>query len=182
MRFDRLLPLGVLALGAAVLLGTRGVRATDAARPAPAARLQNGASSIDRLIDDFVQAINDKDKARLRQLRVSEEEYVGVILPGSVEPGGRPPQYNQEETEYLWGILNGKSIYTEANLIASFGGHHATVTEKEFRKGTKKYADYTAYKQLTLTLKDDKGTEATMRIGSIAEVDGQFKFISYVQD
>jgi len=79
-------------------------------------------------------------------------------------------------------MLNGKSVYVEANLIASFGGHHAMVMEKEFRKGKKKYADYTAYKQLILTLKDDKGTEATMKIGSIAEVDGQFKFISYVRD
>jgi hypothetical protein len=182
MRFERLLILGAFTLGAPVFFGPRGVQASNEGSPAPAARLQHAAPSIDRLIDDFVQAINDRDKVRLRQLRVSQEEYLGVILPGSVEPGERRPQYNQEEAEYLWGMLNGKSVYVEANLIASFGGHHATVTEKEFRKGTKKYADYTAYKQLILTLKDDKGTEATMKIGSIAEVDGQFKFISYVRD
>ena len=174
--------LGAVTLGAPVCLGFLGVQAADEGKPPSAARLQHAAPSIDRLIDDFVQAINGRDKARLRQLRVSQEEYLGVILPGSVEPGERRPQYNQEEAEYLWGILNGKSVYVEANLIASFGGHHAMVTEKQFRKGTKKYADYTAYKQLILTLKDDKGTEATMRIGSVAEVDGQFKFISYVRD
>ena len=182
MRFERLLILGAVALGAPVFFGPRGVQASDQGKPAPAARLQHAAPSIERLIDDFVQAINERDKVRLRQLRVSQEEYLGVILPGSVEPGERRPQYNQEEAEYLWGMLNGKSVYVEANLIASFGGHHAMVTEKQFRKGTKKYADYTAYKQLILTLKDDKGTEATMKIGSIAEVGGEFKFISYVRD
>jgi hypothetical protein len=182
MRCDGLLLLGAVMLGAPVLLGPRGVQASDAGKPAPAARLEHGSPSIDRLIDDFVQAINDRDKLKLRQLRVSHEEYLRVILPGSVEPGERRPQYNQEEADYLWGMLNGKSVYVEANLIASFGGHHATVTDKEFRKGTKKFADYTAYKQLVLTLKDDKGTEATLRIGSIAEVDGRFKFISYVRD
>ncbi len=182
MRCERLLVFGAVILGAPVFFGPRGVRASDAGKPAPAARFEHGAPSIDRLIDDFVQAINDSDKAKLRQLRVSQEEYLGVILPGSVEPGERRPQYNQEEADYLWGMLDGKSVYVEANLIASYGGHHATVTEKQFRKGTKKYADYTAYKQLVLTLKDDKGTEATMKIGSIAEVDGQFKFISYVRD
>ncbi len=180
MRFDRLLILGALMLGASVFSGPGGVQASD--EGTPAARLEHAAPSIDRLIEDFVQAINDRDKVRLRQLRVSQEEYLGVILPGSVGPGERRPRYNQEEAEYLWGMLNGKSVYVEANLIASFGGHHATVTEKEFRKGMKRYADYTAYKQLILTLKDDKGTEATMKIGSIAEVDGQFKFISYVRD
>jgi len=172
MRFGTAVLLGILTLAPPLTLGD----------VKPAARLQDGAASIESLIDDFVHAINDRDKARLRQLRVSQNEYVAVILPGSVQPGERRPQYNQEEAEYLWGIVNGKSIYAEAGLLASFGGHHATVTGKEFRKGTTKYADYTAYKQLVLTLKDDKGTEATMRIGSIAEVDGQFKFISYVRD
>jgi len=182
MRLGKLLVLGAVTLGVSLLFTPSGSRASDEGKPPSAARLEHGAPSIDKLIDDFVQAINDRDKARLRQLRVTQEEYVALILPGSVEPGQRRPVYNQEEVEYLWGILNGKSIYAEAGLLASFGGHHATVTEKDFRKGVKKYADYTAYKQLTLTLKDDKGTEATMRIGSIAEVDGQFKFISYVRD
>jgi hypothetical protein len=182
MSLGKLLALGAVTLGVSLVFAPDGSRASDETKPASAVRLEHGAPSIDKLIDDFVQAINDKDKARLRQLRVSQDEYAGLILPGSVEPGAHRPQYNQEEVEYLWGIVNGKSIYAEATLLASFGGHHATVTGKEFQKGTKKYADYTAYKQLRLTLKDDKGTEATMRIGSIAEVDGQFKFISYVQD
>ncbi len=181
MRFEPLI-LGAVALGLPMLFGSGGAQASDENKPAPAARFQHAAPSIDRLIDEFVQAINDRDKVKLRQLRVSQDEYLGVILPGSVDPGERRPQYNQEEADYLWGILNGKSVFVEANLIASFGGHHATVTEKDFRKGVKKYADYTAYKQLILTLKDDKGTEATMKIGSVAEVDGQFKFISYVRD
>ena len=180
----RVLLLGTLG---ALFLGMPGLQAAEEARPTeakatPPVRLEHAAPSIDKLIEEFVGAINDKDKGRLRELRVSQDEYVGLILPGSVEPGARRPHYNQEEIEYLWGILNGKSVYAEANLIASFGGHNATVTEKEFRKGVTKYADYTAYKQVILTLKDDKGTEATMRIGSIAEVDGQFKFISYVRD
>ena len=181
MTFGRVMMIG-LTIGAPVLLGTGTMRASDDAKPAGAIRFQHAARSIDELIDEFVRAINEKNKARLRELRVTQEEYLDLILPGSIEPGERRPHYNQEESEYLWGILNGKSIYAEANLIASFGGHHAKVTEKEFRRGTKTYADYTAYKQLTLTLKDDEGTEATMKIGSIAEVDGQFKFISYVKD
>jgi len=180
MKLETVLLVGILTLGPQVSLGVRNASASGDEKPAT--RLQHGASSIEGLIDDFVRAINEKDKARLRQLRVSQDEYIGVILPGSVEPGARKPQYNQEETEYLWGIVNGKSIYAEAGLLESFGGHHATVTGKEFRKGTTKYADYTAYKSLVLTLKDDNGTEATMRIGSIAEVDGQFKFISYARD
>ena len=182
MRIQRFLIVAAMAAGVPLLFAHRPGRASGGEKPASAVKLQHGAPSLDELIDEFIAAINDRNKDRLRQLRVSQEEYLGLILPGSVEPGERRGQYNQEESEYLWGTLNGKSIYAEANLIASYGGHHAKVTAKEFRKGMKKYADYTAYKQLMLTLKDDKGTEATMRIGSVAEVDGQFKFISYVRD
>jgi hypothetical protein len=182
MGSGKFLILGAVTLAVSLLFAPDGSRASDETKTTSAVRLEHGAPSIDKLIDDFVQAINDKDKARLRELRVSQGEYAGLILPGSVEPGTHRPQYNQEEVEYLWGILNGKSIYAEATLLESFGGHHAKVTAKQFQKGVTQYADYKAYKQLRLTLTDDKGTEATMRIGSIAEVDGQFKFISYVQD
>jgi hypothetical protein len=57
------------------------------------------------------------------------------------------------------------------------------VTAVEYRRGIKRYRDYTAYKQLMLTIDDGSGNEPEqMKIGSIAEVNGQYKFISYVRD
>src|SRR5262245_61201077 len=121
MRFHRYLILAAIMVGLPLLVARGRGQASDAGKAAPVARLQHGAPSIDKLIDEFVAAINDRDKTKLRDLRVSQDEYVGLILPGSVDPGERRPQYNQEEAEYLWGMLNGKSIYVEANLIASYG-------------------------------------------------------------
>lgn len=177
---------GILAVG---LLATRGDAATNAAdRVGKAtgekrtARLAGGASSVDELIDKFAAALRTKDKEKLRSLRVSQDEYLKVILPGSIDEGAPRPRYTQEEQEYFWGLLNGKSVYVEANLMSSWGGRDIKVTAHDFRRGTKKYADYTAYKQLILKFKDGEGNEDAMKIGSIAELDGRFKFISYVRD
>jgi hypothetical protein len=73
-------------------------------------------------------------------------------------------------------------MYSEGALLHQHGGKPIKVTNVEYRKGIVRYRDYTAYKQLTVTLDDGSGEPDRMRIGSIAEVDGQFKFISYVRD
>ena len=144
--------------------------------------MADGEPSIESLLEKFRQALATNDKALLRRLRVTEGEYRTLIIPGSVDPGTLPTQYNEQATQYFWGILNGKSIYVEANLLHDFGGKDFTIESVEYRKGVKKYRDYTAYKQLTLMVKHPGEEPERMRIGSIAEVDGQYKFISYVRD
>ncbi len=145
-------------------------------------RLRNGAPSVDALVDRFLKALRDKDKAGVHDLRVTENEYRSLILLGSVEEGHPRPRYSDQESQYLWSMINQKSIYTEANILAGWGGRPLKLKSVEYRDGKKKYADYTAYKQLSLMLEDDQGTEAELRIGSIAEVDGVYKFISYVRN
>jgi len=175
---------------AAMLLITASVAHAFAATPTdtageqrPALRLTNGESSVERLVERFRRALIDKDKQALRALRVTQDEYVEIIMAGGIDPGQpRGSDYSEQAKQYFWGVLNGRSIYTEANLLAEYGGHPFKVTDVTYRKGVKQYADYRAYKQLELTLEDDAGRVDRLRIGSIAEIDGQFKFISYVRD
>jgi len=173
-----------LALALLVIGGvgaTRAVETSELSAP-PVRRLTNPHSSVDDLVESFRQALIAKDKDTLRSLRVTRDEYLGIILPGSVEPGQQRATWARDAQQYFWGSLNGKSIYAEANLLAEYGGHPFRVTQVQYRKGVKDYADYKAYKQLVLTLEDDAGRVDHLRIGSVAEVDGQFKFISYVRD
>jgi len=145
--------------------------------------LADGESSIDGLLEKFRHALEAKDKQLLRQLRITRAEYLDIIMPGSVDEGQPRVTYDATAKNYFWGILNGKSIYVEANLLSSFGGKPLKVTVVEYRKGIKRYRDYTAYKQLMLTIDDGSGNPPEeMKIGSIAEVNGQYKFISYVRD
>ncbi|HZU59182.1 MAG TPA: hypothetical protein VFA06_25100 [Actinocrinis sp.] len=160
------------------------VLAVHAAATAPSRprRLTDASPSVDALLERFREALVAKDKAALRALRVTQDEYLGIIMPGSVEPGQPRAQYSAQAQQYFWGILNGKSIYVEADLLYQYGGHPFRITGVSFRRGIKDYADYRAYRQLTLAIEDDAGKVDHLKIGSIAEVDGQFKFISYVRD
>jgi hypothetical protein len=173
-----------LALGLlAVTVGGASTGASPASTTPSDYRLTGAQPSIDSLLEKFRLALETKDKDLLRQIRVNRSEYLDIIMPGSVDEGQPRATYDKTAKNYFWGILNGKSIYVEANLLYAFGGKPLKVTAVEYRHGIKRYRDYTAYKQLMLTIDDGSGNEPEqMKIGSIAEVNGQYKFISYVRD
>jgi len=170
----------VLALGGWATIVGGGQPPAQA--PVASLRLEAAEPSIDALLEKFRQALEAKDKTLLRSLRVSQQEYLGVILPGSVDEGAPRASYDEQARKYFWSVLDTKSIYSEAGLLSSYGGRPLKLTNVEYRKGIKKYRDYTAYKQLTLTFDDGSPDPEHVRLGSIAEVDGQYKFISFVRD
>ncbi len=146
------------------------------------APLHGGASSTDELIQRLLVSLRDNDATALRTLRVTQDEYLEVILPGSVKPGEPLRRWPEEATRYFWGELDSKSLYSEEALLQLFGGHTYRVKDVRWDKGTQQYATYQAYKQLRLDLVGDDGQEAHLETGSIAEVDGRFKFISFRRD
>jgi hypothetical protein len=174
----------------AVLVAGLGLSAVEhaASEGAPAVgqaqskSLVSGEPSIDALLERFREALSHKDKASLRALRLTQDEYIGIVLPGSVPPGQPWATYSEQAQQYFWGILNGKSVYSEAGLLNDFGGRDLKVKSVRYHKGVQDYANYRAYKQLVLTVEDDAGNVEQMRLGSIAEIAGQYKFISYVRD
>jgi hypothetical protein len=148
--------------------------------PSAPAPLAHAAASVDALIDRFLAALATKDKAAIEQLRVSEAEYRDVILPGSVPPGQPPKIYPEPTSRYFWNLLNTKSQYSLNSVIAGAGGHTLLRKETRYQKGVQEYAWYRAYKHPELTLVDEQGQEIQLSTGSIAEVNGQYKFISFV--
>jgi hypothetical protein len=102
--------------------------------------------------------------------------------PGSVEVGKPLRKVTPQGGDLAWGLLNGKSQYYEQFLLSSHGGRRYSVVDVRFAEGEKAYAGYRAYKQLRLTVQSDDGQEDEIRTGSIGEVDGQYKFISFIRD
>jgi len=173
-----LVALMMVGLGLASVTIASEPEATSVAQKA----LVNGEPSIDALLERFRDALSRKDKAGLRALRLTQDEYLGIVLPGSVSPGQPWAKYSEQAQKYFWGLLNGKSIYSEAALLNDFGGRSLKVTAVRYHKGTQDYANYRDYKQLVLKIEDDTGNVEQMRLGSVAEIGGQYKFISYVRD
>lgn len=161
-----------------------GRRAHDVTKPPSSRpRLDNPSQSAEALVRRFLEALDKKDSGALRGLRTTESEYKKIILPGTVAPGSPRRHYPDDVTEYFWSSLNTKSAYYEQYLLNTAGGHGpCKVKSISYHKGTKKYADYTAYKQLRLVVEDGSGQERDIWTGSIAEIEGQYKFISFIRD
>jgi hypothetical protein len=156
-------------------------RATPAAKD-PSMALHGGASSAEELISRFLQALRDNDREALRQLRLTESEYREIVLPGHVAVDKPLRRHPEDVSRFAWQLLNTKSNYFEAALLGEFGGHAYEVKGVEYEQGTQSYATYIAYKQLRLTLQRDDGLEMELRTGSVADIQGSFKFVSYIRD
>jgi hypothetical protein len=144
--------------------------------------LGGAAPSIDTLVGRFLRVLEAGNREKLERLRVSQTEYVDIILPGNVEPGAAPRRFPAAKSEFFWSLLDGKSRYAEAALLAEHGGQRYRVREMRFLKGTGQYAGFTAHRRLALTVEDAAGSLHELRTGSIAEVAGGFKFVSFVRD
>jgi hypothetical protein len=149
----------------------------------PPSGLANAYASADALIDGMLRALERDDPDALRRLRVTETEYREIILPGSVREGRPLRRYPRDIADYAWGSLATRSFYHEQALLHGHKGRHFIVKAVEYDKGVERYANHTAYKQLRLTLEEPAtGKEVKLATGSIVEIDGRFKFISFIND
>lgn len=144
--------------------------------------LENAAPSLDALLARFVQALRDNDREALRRLRLTESEYRSIVVPGHVPVGEPLRNYPPDVTKLAWDLLNTKSSYYETFLLNEFGGGEYEIEGVEWERGTERYATYAAYKQLRLKLQKPESSIVELRTGSAAEIDGQFKFVSYIRD
>lgn len=170
--------LPVLAL--AFSLATAGPARSATERPRP--QLSQSAASVEELVTRFLAALEAGDRNALRTLRVSKAEYLRIIMPGHVPPGAPPKRVNSLLRRWAWDSLNTKSMFYESLFLNSYGGQKLTLDRVEYREGIREYAGYKAYRQLGLFVRDANGDEQEVRTGSIAEVDGKYKFISFIRD
>ena len=165
----------VLLAATAVILFAPALQATT-----PPPKLTGGESSIDALVDKFLRALDKKDERALHRLRVTEQEYRDIIVPGSVKPGEPPRDGVTEQTnQFFWSMLNQKSEDFGRAFIKGLGGRHYKRKELTFTKGTRQFAWYTAHGDVQLVLQDASGDRRELRTGTIAEIGGRYKFIGF---
>jgi len=141
-----------------------------------------GSPSIDVLLDRFLAALEKRDRAGLHRLRVSEEEYLGLIVPYTVEPGQPPREVSARPKQYFWQVLDEKSRLFGDVLLERFGGRHFVERKLRFTEQPRKYAGYAAYGEVRLDLKDETGAVYHLSTGWIAETSGQYEFIGFEWD
>lgn len=160
-----------------------GVRAEKPAAEYPlpdGLRLQNGASSVDELLDRFLAALEKEDMASLNGLRVTKSEYLDIIVPGTVEKGKPPRQISEKPKEYFWGTMDFKAREFAKILTQRYGGRHYSRHQLRYTDPPKEYAWYNAWGQVRLDLTSGEEDKVYhLETGWIVEVDGQYKFMSF---
>lgn len=186
--------LWLLAVAAALSSGVgRGVEAAHTRAEAPGespargtpprVALAGGAATVDQLVADFLAALRRGDSSAIEALRIDRDDYLDVILPGSVERGEPLQRVDRDKAgPYWWQHLSERSDLHRDALVRDFGGRDLQLVRTRFAKGTKQFANHVAYRRLVIELRDADGETRDLQTGSIAEVDGRFKFISFIRD
>jgi hypothetical protein len=153
-----------------------------AAKSARESFVRGGAPSVDALMEKFVRALSNSDKDALAALLVNREEYVDLIVPGTVPVGHGPRQVSDQPKEYYWKMLSTKDHYFQESLLTQFGGRRYRDYTLKFTQPAKEYAWYKAYGRVKLDLRGEDELTYSLSTGWVAEVDGKYKFIGYETD
>ncbi len=179
MSLHRLFALSVTVVAVAVACVTIGTLQPASSSVRPPKPLRGGADSVEVLIDRMVAALSANDDQALERLRVTEEEYRDIIVPGTIEKGQPPRTVDEKTFNYFWGVLDKKSRLFGQMLLNRFAGDHYTRTEFHFSRAPLSYDWYNAYGSLRVTLKDDEGDTRQLETGWVSEVGGKYKFIGF---
>jgi hypothetical protein len=142
-------------------------------------RLSEASSSREDLLQRFLEALRKKDVAALDRLRVTEAEYRDFFIPASVKEGQALQEPSERASKFYWSMLNTRSMYAADAMLRGFGGRTYTLKGVEYDKSARTYAFYRADRAPVLSLEDEQGKETEIKTGSIVEVNGQFKFMSF---
>jgi len=147
-------------------------------------RFVGGLASQEELIERFVAALENDDKAALLSLLVSAEQYRDSILPGSVEPGQPDRTWPEKSRQFFTDNFFHKSGLYADNLLSAWGGRKIQMKRVYFTRDPKQYARYHARGELRIAVEVDPpvDVEPIIRTGFIAEANGTYKFLGFLYD
>jgi hypothetical protein len=136
------------------------------------------APSAEAVAEAVLDALERRDRDRLRSLAVAEQEFREHVWPKL--PASRPER--NLPVSYVWGELRQKSEGRLAHTLARHGGRSYELAAVRFA-GVTDYGTYRIHREATLHVRDGTGTEQDLRLlGSMIEQDGRWKVFSYVTE
>jgi hypothetical protein len=154
--------------------------AQPAPQPTPAAprALSYAHPSPETLARQFLKALAAKDLLKLRQMRITKDEFCQLVWPEL--PSSRIQNLS---CDFAWDqatLRNEGGLY---ELLPRHGGKRYELVFIRFPKGVDTYSGYKILKEPQLVIKDESGHQQEVRLfGSMLEMNGQFKLFSFVMD
>lgn len=142
----------------------------------PATALVGGESAREYLVQKFVQALSARDTMALRSMRMTAREFIDLYYAES--PWSRPP-YRQSPS-MAWRMMGDPSDRGLERALKRFGGIRVAFLSEKCAPSVLHEGTATRYDGCLVTIREGDGTPTTRRLyGSIVEIGGQFKFLSY---
>ncbi len=142
-------------------------------------RLINAKSSIEAVANSVLKAVTRKDVKSLETLYLTKDEFKRYIWPEI--PWSRPER--NMPFDYYWGDLNQKSSWALKRVLVRHGGKKYELIRVYFAKGVREYKNFRLYRDTRLIVRDETGKKKELNIfGSIVELNGKFKILSYIHE
>ena len=170
-----------LGLMAAVVIATAACSSSAPAEPtrATAAALSHTFVSPDALARALLDALAERDLARLRGLALSETEFSEHVWPEL--PASRPER--NVPVDYAWEQMKQRSDGSLQQTMARYAGKRLVLVRTRFTGETTQYQSFAVSRDSEIIATDDTGRELVLRLyGSAMVKDGRYKLFSYVVD
>ncbi|HWP41907.1 MAG TPA: hypothetical protein VNO14_01640 [Blastocatellia bacterium] len=146
--------------------------------PRGARPLINSRPSPEALAKRLLELIAAADREGVRSFRITREEFCRYVWPEL--PSSRLPNVT---CEFAW---NHATLASDAGFNEMWPlnkGRRYEIVSLRFSKGVDEYPTYRVHREPVLLVKDASGRAREMRLfGSMLEIDGQFKLMSFVID
>lgn len=140
-------------------------------------RLNNACDSIEDLSKQVLEAVYNKDIERLKAMAITPEEYELYIWPQS--PISKIKKW-QENYNFVRNQQFSRSSLSLRQMLARYGGRQYSLIRVRFADETTDHTIYKAHRDTRLIVTSPEGKEVELNLfGSIVEMDGQFKIMSF---
>jgi hypothetical protein len=140
--------------------------------------LSGGASSERALVEAFLTATSARDSLALGRLLLTRGEYAWLYYPAHAY--SRPP-YELDPGSF-WTLIQGNSGKGFTRVLREYGGRRLGYVTHACKPSDAVQAPVREWNQCEVGLTVD-GKETVKRIfGSIVEIGGHYKFVSYAND
>ncbi len=135
--------------------------------------------SPEAVATEVLQALEQRNEPRLRELALSEQEFRDHVWPEL--PAARPER--NLPFSYVWGDLKQKSDASLAATLAKYGGTHLVLKTVRLQGEKTSYQGFIVERRSELTVLDASGQELTVQLfGSLIHKDNGYKIFSFVVD
>lgn len=139
--------------------------------------LSTACSSPEELGSRVLEAVYHNDAERLKSMAITEEEYLTYIWPQS--PLSRIKEW-QDNYDFVKNQHFSRSRLALRQMLGRYGGRTYTLVRLNFKGETTQHTIYKAHRDARLIVKKPDGEEVELNLfGSIVEMDGQFKIMSF---